>query len=236
MSFLVNIIRNDLRQVTSVTSVTAGFVTDISSKTDIYKLRYDVMARNKTVFPSNHYCIRNGEEFRDDYDDHPSTKHFLVRKNGKAVASCRLINGNIVPFEIEKFNWFSIPNKQTNNIVEPTRVVACKSIQGSYIAPFMLTSCLLDIYDSKYDNILGVVNADALHLIKHYQRFMSDLKQVSETKFSVNEFINGRSCHAFLLRVGNTDTEREKYIRSTLLPCFLMYKGVYFRDTFRGSM
>ena len=233
MTYLVNIIRRDLQ---SIRTINASFVTDHASKREIYKLRYDVMARNKSIFPPNHYCIRNGDEFRDNYDDEPSTKHFLVRKNGVAVASCRLLNGNLVPFEIEKYNWFTIPNKQNNNIVEPTRVVACKSIQGSYIAPYMLTQCLLDIYDSKYDNILGLVNADALHLIQHYQRFMPSLKQVSSTKFGVNEFINGRNCHAFLLKIGESDEERKRYVYNTLLPCFLLYKSMYVRDALKRSL
>jgi hypothetical protein len=219
---ITRFIRNDLLKVSSG-NISAGFVVDAESKTDIYKLRYDVMAKNKTVFPPTHYCIRNGDEFRDDYDDDPSTKHFLVRKNGKAVASCRLLDGNSVKFEIETFNWYKLPTTETN-IVEPTRVVACKSISGSYIAPYMLTYCLLDVYDRNYHSILGLINADALPLIRHYQRFMPALTRVSKEKFAVNEFIPGRSCHAFLLKIGATEAERDLYILTTLFPCFLLYK------------
>ncbi len=220
---ITNMIRSDINKVPNIT---IGFVVDAESKRDIYKLRYDVMARNKTVFPPTHYCIRNGDEFRDDYDDHPSTKHFLVRKNGKAVASCRLLDGNKVKFEIEKYNWHHLQTTE-KNIVEPTRVVACKSITGSYIAPLMLTHSLLDVYDSKYNSMLGTINADALPLIKHYQKFMPALKQVSKEKFAVNEFIPGRSCHAFLLKIGDTEKERDMYILKTLFPCFLLYKSMY---------
>ena len=227
LRYISNITKNYIRK--DLSTISAGFVVDNDSKRDIFKLRYDVMAKNKTTFPPTHYCIKNGDEFRDDYDDDPSTKHFLVRKDGKAVASCRLLNGNKVKFEIEKYNWFQLPTTE-KNIVEPTRVVACKSITGSYIAPLMLTHCLLDIYDSKYYSILGTVNADALHLIKHYQRFMPELKQVSKEKFAVNEFIQGRFCHAFVLHIGDTEKERDKYIMTTLLPCFLLYKSIYFKN------
>jgi len=224
-------IRNDIN---NVPGITAEFVADAASKRDVYKLRYDVMARNKTVFPPTHYCIRNGDEFRDDYDDDPSTKHFLVRKDGKAVASCRLINGNKMKLEMERFNWFDVRpnlwtiNENVNNIVEPTRVVASKSITGSYIAPLMLTHCLLDMHDSKYECFVGVVNADAMHLIKHYKKFMPSFVQLSKEKFAVNEFIPGRSCYAFVSRIGATEKERDMYILTTLFPCFLLYKSIYF--------
>ena len=220
------VIQADLQSASSG-KITAGFVVDAESKRDIYKLRYNVMARNKSVFPPTHYCIRNGDEFRDDYDDAPSTKHFLVRNDGNAVASCRLLDGNKVKFEIQQYNWYTLPTTD-KNIVEPTRVVACKSITGSYIAPLMLTHCLLDIYDSKYTSMLGLVNADALPLIRHYQRFLPALKQVSREKFAVNEFIPGRSCHAFLLRIGATEKERDLYILTTVFQCFLLYKSIYY--------
>lgn len=219
------IIRSDLQKASSG-KISAGFITDTENKKDIYKLRYDVMARNKTVFPPTHYCIKNGNEFRDDYDDDPSTKHFLVRKNGKAVASCRLLNGNKVKFEIESYNWHKLATNE-KNIVEPTRVVACKTIAGSYIAPMMLTHCLLDIYDSRYHSILGIINADALNLIKHYQKFIPALKQVSKEKFAVDEFIPGRYCHAFILKIGDKEKERDMYVLTTLFPCFLLYKSMY---------
>ena len=108
--------------------------------------------------------------------------------------------------------------------------MACKSITGSYIAPLMLTHCLLDIYDRKYHSLLGIINADALHLIKHYQRFVPAMKQVSKEKFAVNEFIPGRSCHAFLMKIGDSEKERDLYVMTTLLPCFLLYKSIYWKS------
>jgi hypothetical protein len=233
-NFVVNFIRKD---ISNVAKVSAGFIVDEESKRDIFKLRYDVMARNKSLFPKDHYCIRNRDEFRDDYDDDPSTKHFLVRHKGKAVASCRLLDGNKVKFEIEKYKWFDIRssiwtiNENVNNIIEPTRVVSCKSITGSFIAPLMLTHCLLDMYDSKHESFIGVVNADSMRLIKHYKTFMPSFTQLSKEKFAVDEYIPGRFCHVFISRIGASEKERDLYILTTLLPCFLLYKSIYWRSS-----
>ncbi len=232
-NIIKNAIRKDLAKMTN-----AKWTSSPNDLTDIYRLRYNVMVKDvkKNPFPENHYCIRNGNEFRDDYDDLPNTKHFIVRKDGRAVASHRLINGNYMPFEIKKFNWFPLDEQlhKTHinklNVVEPTRVVACKSIRGRHYTVMMLTASLLQIYDDKYESMLGVVNADAMHLINHYQFFMPALKQISTSKFPVNEFIQGRNCHAFNLYIGTTEQERNKFIFTTLLPCAMLYKAMYFRD------
>jgi predicted GNAT family N-acyltransferase len=176
--FALRIIRKDLASMPG-----AGWVSSPTDLTDIYRLRYDVMVKDtkNSPFDANHYCIRNGNEFRDTYDDLPHTKHYLVRKNGKVVASHRLINGNRVQFEIEKFNWFPLKQHATNthmlpnNIVEPARVVACRSIRGQHYAPLMLTASLIQIFDDKYESMLGIVNADAVHLINHYQFFYAHI-------------------------------------------------------------
>jgi len=233
-SFIKNAIRKDLAKMTH-----AKWTTSPTDLTDIYRLRYNVMVKDAKVnpFPPTHYCIRNGNEFRDDYDNSPHTKHFLVRnKDGKAVAAHRILNGNHLQFEIDTFDWFAL-DKHTEtthinpkNVVEPTRVVACRSIRGQHYTVMMLTASLLQIYDDRYESILGVVNADALPLIKHYQFFMPALKQISTEKFGVDEFIQGRSCHAFNLYIGTSDYARNRYIWTTLLPCALLYKMMYIRD------
>lgn len=238
-SFIKNAIRKDLAKMTH-----AKWTNSPADLTDIYRLRYNVMVKDAKInpFPPTHYCIRNGNEFRDDYDDSPHTKHFLVRnKEGKAVAAHRLLNGNQVQFEIEKFNWFAL-DKHTEtthsnpmNIVEGTRAVACRSIRGQHYTVMMLTASLLQIYDDRYESILGVVNADATHLIKHYQFFLPALKQISTEKFGVDEFIQGRSCHAFNLYIGTSNADRNKFIWTTLLPCAMLYKAMYMRDMLRNN-
>ncbi len=122
-----------------------------------------------------------------------------------------------------------------NNIVEPTRVVACRSIRGQHYAPLMLTASLLQIYDDKYESLLGTVNADAIQPMKHYTFFMPTFRQISVNKFPVNEFITGRYCHAFIAYIGTTERERDKFVLTTLLPCAMLYKAMQWRDRFRGN-
>lgn len=238
--WVTKIIRKDLAGM----SAHAKWTTSPTDLADIYRLRYNVMVKDVKVnpFPENHYCIRNDNEFRDEYDDMPHTKHFLVRKNGIPVASHRILNGNHVKFEVDAFKWFHLGNhtekthKNITNIVEPTRVVACRSIRGKHYTSMMLTASLLQIYDDKYESILGIVNADAVPLIKHYQFFMPALKRISKDKFPVNEFIQGRYCHAFNIYIGTTEYERDRFVLRTLLPCALLYKGMYIRDRLWNGM
>lgn len=233
--FIKNIIRKDLTN--------GGWVSSPTDLTDIYRLRYNVMVKDakNNPFDKNHYCIRNGNEFRDDYDDMPHTKHFLIRKDGKAVASHRLINGSQIPFEIEKFNWFPLSKymEKTHvlptNVVEPTRVVACRSIRGQHYTVMMLTASLLKMYDDKYESMIGVVNADAMPLIRHYQYFLPALLQISTETFPVDEFIPGRRCHVFNLYIGTTEADRNRFILTTVLPCAILYKSMYYRNMLLGK-
>jgi predicted GNAT family N-acyltransferase len=230
------LIRKDIHKMSNLPGITAGWVSDKADLADIYKLRYNVMVRDakQNPFPTPHYCI-HGDEFRDTYDELPTTSHYLVRKNGVAVAAHRLINGNHIPFEIEKYKWFPLnehtlaTHKAPNNIVEPTRVVACRSIRGRHYTVMMLTASFLKIHDEKYESILGIVNADTSHLISHYKKFMPTLNQISREKFAVPEFATGRYSHAFNLYIGATEAERNTFIYKTVFPCALMYKSLYLR-------
>jgi predicted GNAT family N-acyltransferase len=220
--------------MSNLPGISAGWVTSKTDLSDIYKLRYNVMVRDvkQNPFPTNHYCI-HGDEFRDTYDELPSTSHYLVRKNGVAVASYRMVNGNHTPFEIEKYNWFALSehtkktHKMPKNIVEPTRVVACRSIRGQHYTIMMLTASLLKVHDEKYESILGVVNAESVHLIAHYQKFMPALTQISSKKFAVPEFAPGRYSHAFNLYVGASERERDAFVFKTILPCATLCKYIY---------
>ena len=231
------LIREDINKMSNLPGINAGWVSNKADLADIYKLRYNVMVRDakQNPFPASHYCI-HGDEFRDTYDELPTTSHYLVRKNGVAVASHRLINGNHTPVEIEKYKWFdlcaSLRTSHTNvkNIVEPTRVVACRSIRGEFYTQLMLAASLLKIHDDKYESILGVVNADAKHLMNHYTKFMPSLNCVSREKFAVPEFVPGRYSQAFNLYIGATEKERDTFIYTTILPCAFMYKSTYLRS------
>lgn len=228
-------IRKDIHKMSNVPGVFAGWVTSKTDLSDIYKLRYNVMVRDvkQNPFPSNHYCI-HGDEFRDAYDELPSTSHYLVRKNGKAVAAYRLINGNQTTFEVEKYKWYPLSeytkktHKMPTNVVEPTRVVACRSIRGQHYTPMMLTAAMIKIHDDKYESVLGLVNAESAHLIAHYQKFMPALKMITQEKFAVPEFVPGRYSHAFNMYIGATERERDAFIYRTLMPCMTLCKYIYF--------
>lgn len=111
---VLSFVRNDIYKMSNLPGISAGWVTSKTDLSDIYKLRYNVMVRDvkQNPFPANHYCI-HGDEFRDTYDELPSTSHYLVRKNGVAVAAHRLVNGNHTPFEIEKHKWFPLSEYTT---------------------------------------------------------------------------------------------------------------------------
>jgi hypothetical protein len=231
---VLSFVRNDIYKMSNLPGISAGWVTSKTDLSDIYKLRYNVMVRDvkQNPFPTNHYCI-HGDEFRDTYDELPSTSHYLVRKNGVAVASHRLVNGNHTPFEIEKYKWFDLrvnlwtSHTNVNNVVEPTRVVACRSIRGQHYTIMMLTASLLKIHDDKYESLLGVVNAEAKPLMNHYARFMPSLYWVSHEKFAVPEFVPGRYSQAFNVYVGASERERDAFVFKTILPCATLCKYIY---------
>ena len=237
------LIYKDVNKMSNLPGINASWVSNKVDLNDIYKLRYNVMVRDvkQNPFPASHYCI-HGDEFRDAYDELPTTHHYLIRKNGVAIASHRLINGNHTIFEIEKYKWFDIrynlstSHTNVNNIVEPTRVVACRSVRGKYYTQLMLTASFLRIHDDKYESIIGVINADAKPLINHYTKFMPSLYWVSREKFAVPEFILGRYCQALNLYVGTTEKERDVFIYNTILPCFLMYKSAYLMDLIKTQL
>ena len=233
---LSRFVRSELLKMSQLPGISAGFVTSDQDKKDIFKLRYDVMVNNTTTFPKTHYCIHNNSEFRDDYDELPSTKHYLVRKDGVAVASCRLVDRNNVIFEAEKFNWCQVSSLLTpthtnpTNVAEPTRVVVCKSVRKTHIFVFMLADTLLYMHDKKFESILGVVNANAGSLIGHYQKFMPSFHQMSQP-FKVDEFIPGRSCNAYNLYIGTTDEHRNWFVHRTIFP-ISMYAKLLSRPSF----
>ncbi|GMH54702.1 hypothetical protein TrRE_jg11417, partial [Triparma retinervis] len=157
---LANAAKNMIKTRLAATQVAAAPLnvewvhpSDSSALSEIYRLRYQVMvsdaAKSKrgNPFPPDHYCIK-GDEFRDSYDDLDSTGHILIRHKGLAVASARIVNGNFVPLEAEKYNWIDVRGslkpfvKDPNNIAEPSRVVACRSIRGTNVVPLMYLHCL----------------------------------------------------------------------------------------------
>jgi hypothetical protein len=200
---------------------------------EIFKLRYKVMVKDVKVnpFPPDHYCIK-GDEFSDDYDFLPSTGHCLVRFHGQPVASSRIVNGNFVPLEAEKYGWVDVRAgikpfvKDPKNIAEPCRVVADRSVRGSNVVPLMYLHCLEWFIESKIENFVGMVNTEAKPLIEHYSKW-AKCKWINDKPFLANDFIAGRKLDYCIVSVGKPGTpEHDEFIIRNYSPAFLAWWGL----------
>ena len=199
------------------------------SPLEIFKLRYKVMVKDVKVnpFPADHYCIK-GEEFRDDYDELPSTGHCLVRFNGQPVASVRLVDGNQTALEAERYKWVDVREgirpyvKDVKNIAEPCRVVADRSVRGSNIVPLMYLHCLEWFIEKDIHNIVGMVNSEAKPLIEHYSKW-AQCKWINKEPFPT-DFIKGRTLDYCLVSVGAPNSpERDAFLLKNYSPAFLAW-------------
>ena len=180
-------------------------------------------------FPPSHYCIHNGDQFKDEYDDHPSTLHYLIRKRGEPVASFRLVNGNAGLFEAEKYNWFDVEKaikaklNRSRNAVEFTRLVASKDVRGTFMTPFLLSVASLYSVENNFENMIWMTNAKSEKLYNHYGKFTS-YKLLSDAPFACDEFVPNRKCIFFAKEVNST------FYYDTLLPLQLTSR-VFFEKT-----
>ncbi|GMI17043.1 hypothetical protein TrLO_g15322 [Triparma laevis f. longispina] len=211
---------------------------DTSALREIYKLRYKVMvtdaAKSKrgNPFADDHYCLKEGPEgmeFRDSYDDLDHTGHCLVRFKGKAVASTRIVNGKFTPLEAEEYGWVDIREElrphvnNSNNIAEPSRVVADRSIRGTCVVPLMYLHCLDWFMANDIENFIGMVNTEARPLMEHYSKW-AQVKWITDEPFDANEFINGRKLDMCYVNVGDKGTkERDNFLLTNLTPAFMAY-------------
>mmetsp|Transcript_3122 Transcript_3122/g.6294 ORF Transcript_3122/g.6294 Transcript_3122/m.6294 type:complete len:250 (+) Transcript_3122:86-835(+) len=201
---------------------------------EIYRLRYKVMvedakkSKKGCPFAEDHYCIK-GDQFRDDYDELPSTGHIVIRHDDRAVASTRIVNGNHVPLEAEKYNWIDVRGKlqpfvkNANNIAEPSRVVACKSVRGTNVVPLMYLHCLDWFMNNNIESFIGMCNTEARPLIEHYSKW-AQTKWITDEPFEANEFIEGRKLDMCFVTVGEHGTkERENMLLTNFAPAFAAY-------------
>ena len=211
---------------------------DHESLSEIYRLRYKVMvsdaAKSKrgNPFPADHYCLRSGPmgmEFRDSYDDLPSTGHCVVRFNGTPVASTRIVDGNHTPLEAEKYGWIDLRSRiapsvrNPDNIAEPSRVVADRSVRGTCVVPLMYLHCLDWFMKRDIENFIGMCNTEARPLIEHYSKW-AQTKWITDEPFLASEFIEGRKLDMCYVSVGDKGTrERENFLMTNFAPAFLAY-------------
>jgi len=203
---------------------------DSQSMSEIYKLRYKVMCKDvkKNPFPADHYCIK-GDEFRDDHDLMDSTGHVLIRHQGKAVASTRIVNGKFEQLEAETFKWADVRGMlkphvtDVNSIAEPSRVVADRSIRGTNIVPLMYLHTLDWMMNNDIENFVGMCNTEARPLIEHYSKW-AQARWITEQPFDVSDFLPGRKLDMCIVSVGEPNSkEREKFTLTNFAPAFMAY-------------
>jgi len=143
--------------------------------TDIFKLRYNVMVKNRdsSPFTDEHYCIHTDGDgnklFYDDFDFKESTQHYIVRKDCMPVASLRLVDGNHTKLVAEHFGWYDIRAKHPyigDNMIEPSRLVADKSIRGSHIIPLAYLHTAQWCVENDIDYMIGLVNSKERKLLR----------------------------------------------------------------------
>ncbi|GMI21444.1 hypothetical protein TeGR_g9943 [Tetraparma gracilis] len=193
-------------------------------------LRYKVMVKDvkKNPFPDDHYCIV-GDEFRDDHDLFDSTGHVLVRHRGRPVASTRIVNGNFEKLEAETFGWADVRSlvaphaRNADNLAEPSRVVADRSVRGSNVVPLMYLHCLEWMMQNNIENFVGMANSEARPLMEHYSKW-AQAKWITEKPFDVSDFIKGRKLDMCLISVGEAGTpERNRFTLTNFAPAFMAY-------------
>jgi len=166
---------------------------------------------------------------QDDFDDLESTGHVLIRHKGRAVASTRIVNGNHTPLEAEKYGWIDVRGRiapfvnNPNNIAEPSRVVACRSIRGTNVVPLMYLHCLDWFMTNNIENFIGMCNTEARPLIEHYSKW-AQAKWITDKPFTANEFIKGRELDMCFVSVGDKGSkERENMLLTNFAPAFAAY-------------
>ena len=192
------------------------------------------MVTDKKVnpFPADHYCLSTcphtgAPQFKDTLDDHTSTGHVVVRLNGRPVASTRVVNGKVESLEAESYGW--VPDmreqlaphlKDPNSIAEPSRLVACRSVRGSNVVPFLYLHVQQWYMDNEIEGIVGFVNNEARSLTQHYTRWckmhwMSD----SNTSIPADEFLPGRKLQWCVIPVGEKGSAvRDQFLITNAAP------------------
>jgi predicted GNAT family N-acyltransferase len=163
-----------------------------------FGLRYREMVAAKEPnppFPPNHYCV-HGTSFYDPCDFYPSTFHINMWKQDTVVASSRYVDGNDEKLEMESFGWYDLRGSHPelgDNFVEPSRVVACKSVRGSAVVPLMYLRANIEFVERDFERTIGLVNARAIRLIQYYKKWLR-FEWLTENPFATDEFIPGNRC------------------------------------------
>ena len=203
-----------------------------------FGLRYNILSKDNTnnIFPSDHYCI-DENRFQDELDFCPSTVHINVWKDDTIVATSRYVDGNSECFEMENFNWYQLRKKHPdigNNIIEPCRVVASKSIRGSSLVPLMFVRASLHVVLCGFDSYIGMINVKAVPLISHYNKWVKwDLLVNEDNAFETPEYIPGNKCIVIKTDITNKSGCSTDFIFTNLLPAYVIYRIMSLHDLYK---
>jgi len=181
------------------------------------------MVKNSDKIKNDHHMV-HGNMFYDEYDMYDSTVHQIITKDDQIVASNRIVDGRSVELEMEKYNWFDIRKHiESDNLAEPGRLVADKSIRRSNLVPLMYIETLDYFIKNNIEFCTPMVNSKATKLIKHYTDW-TGVDKVNTDPIKVNQFLEGQESDVFLLKIGKeVSMERKRLLYTNYIPANLIY-------------
>ena len=213
-----------------------------------FGLRYQEMAAAKEPnppFPPDHYCVHavtpNNKTahkmlFHDPCDFYPSTFHINLWKQDKVIASTRAVDGREEKLEMETLGWYDLRGSHPelgDDFVEPTRVVACKSVRGSAAAPLLYLRANIEFIERGVGRTIGLVNVRSVRLLAHYKKWIR-FDWLTQEPFETNEFIPGNKCVLFTQQITKSGDATD-HILFNVVPTYIACRAMIIRDRFAGK-
>ena len=133
--------------------------------------------------------------------------------------------------EMEMEKWFDLRQNEKfssmvthpDNIAEPSRVVADRSIRGSNLVPLMYLHSLEWFQENDIYDFVGMVNSEAKPLMQHYTKW-ANCEWITDKPFNVDSFVKGRTAEACIIKIGKEGTkEHSNFLKSNYAPAFAAY-------------
>lgn len=216
--------------------------TDCAIQNGAFGLRYKEMVTAKkpnSPFPPDHYCVHRGANktmlFHDMCDFYPSTFHINMWKHDTVKASSRYVDGKYEKLEMESFGWYDLRKEHPelgDNFVEPSRVVACKTVRGSAMVPLMYLRWNIEAVNRGVGTMIGTVNARSMKLLSHYKNWAKwDI--LAKEPIETNEFIPGNTCVVLSQQISKAGDESD-HIIFIIIPTYIVCRVMIVRDRFMG--
>jgi len=221
---------------------------DCAIQNGAFGLRYQQMVAAKepnSPFPPDHYCVHETSPtqksvhtmlFHDPCDFYPSTFHIDMWKQDTVVATSRYVDGRDEKLEMESFGWYDLRGSHPelgDNFVEPSRIVACKSVRGSAVVPLMYLRANIEFVEKGVGKMIGSVNVRAMKLLAHYKSW-SRYNVLNETPISTDEFIPGNKCIIVSQEITNGDHASD-HVLFNMFPTYIVCRAMILHDRFTGK-